>query len=120
MTKIFNTIIVMIMIALVATFIISAISLQDKTDKILSTYSARREELAGRQQQIQDMISSLNSTLQSEIEKQQAIATQLDIKINETASAPKPGINQNTTVSTPVPPAPVPPKPKPIVITRAS
>jgi hypothetical protein len=123
MAKILNTIIVMIMIALIATFIVSALSLQSKTDKILSTYSARREELAARQQQIQDMIVSLNSTLQAEMTNQQAIASDLGIKINSTISAPQPSqpvVNTNPVVSNPPPQPPVVTQPTPRIITRAS
>jgi hypothetical protein len=130
MTKIVNTIIGIILIALIATFIVSAVSLQGKTDTILSAYAARREELAGQQQRIQDMIAALNSTLQSEITRQQAVAAQLGIQTNNTASSPQPPISQPTpTVVTPTPttPAPqVPAAPAPVVyqpsprVTRAS
>jgi len=132
MTKIFNAIIVVLMIALIATFIVSAVSLQSKTDKILSTYAARREELSTRQQQIQDMIVSLNSTLQTEVIKQQVIATQLGIKVNNTAITPSansvltppPAVVSQPTpiVSTPVPQPVVTPPPvtMPTRRTRAS
>jgi hypothetical protein len=116
MTKIFNAIIVVIMIALIATFIVSAMAMQTKTNNILTAYSARREELAGRQQQIQDMIVSLNSTLQSEIANQRVLANELGVKINETVSAPKPVVNTTTTTTKPVViPSPVVSTPKPRV-----
>ena len=131
MTKTFNIIITVVMIILVAAFIVSAISLQSKTDQILSTYSARREELAAKQLQIQDMIVALNSTLQSEIGKQNVIATRLGTKVNTTVSTPQPVINQPTpppvvtnpapqpVVTQPTPPPPVVYQPPPRV-TRAS
>jgi hypothetical protein len=120
MTKTINTLIIIAMIALVATFIISAISLQSKTDKVLTSYSARREELAARQQQIQDMIVTLNSTLQSEIERQQNISAQLGIQFNDTISAPKIVANKTSpSISTPTIPTPPVVVKKPVV-TRAS
>jgi len=121
MTKIFNAIIVVLMIALIAVFIVSAVSLQSNTDKILTSYSVKREELATKQQQLQDMIVSLNSTLQSEVEKQQVIAAQLGLQLNSTVSAPTPIVT--TTPAPVVTPAPIiaPPQPVPTPrITRAS
>jgi len=123
MAKLINTIIVAVMILLIATFVISALSLQSKTDKVLTTYSARREELATKQQQIQDMIVSLNSTLQSQMEAQQVIATQLGVKLNTTIPAPV--VQPSQPVSTPAPvvstPPPQPvPTPQPMRRTSAS
>jgi uncharacterized protein YxeA len=119
MTKILNTIIIIVMIALIATFVVTAISLQNKTNQVLTQYSARREELATRQQQIQDMIVSLNSTLQAETIKQQEIAAQLGVQINTTAITPLVTVPTTPVASTPTPQAPVIPQPRPRV-TRAS
>jgi len=120
MTKILNIIIVVLMIALIATFIVSAVSMQGKTDKIAAAYALKREELLTRQQQIQDMIASLNSTLQSEIGRQQAVAAQLGTQTNSTMSAPTPIITPAPAVPTP-PPAPVVVQPAPMPrVTRAS
>ena len=102
MTKILNAIIITVMIALIAVFIVSAISLQSKTDKVLTQYSAKREELAAKQQQIQDLIVSLNSTLSAEAVKQQQIATQLGITINTTTIAPLTTISTTPAASNPV------------------
>jgi hypothetical protein len=107
------------MIILIATFVVSALSLQNKTDKILSTYAVRREELAARQLQIQDMIISLNSTLQAEMMQQQAIATELGIKINNTITTPA-NTPATPIASTPTPSPIVVPQPVRRVITRAS
>jgi uncharacterized protein YxeA len=130
MTKILNAIIVVIMIALVATFIISAMSLQSRTDSILSTYSARREELAARQQQIQDMILSLNSTVQQEMGKQQALTNQITTLGNQinssiVAAASAPIVTPTApTAPTPAFKATTSPtvisRPAPRVVTRAS
>ena len=124
MAKLINTIIVAVMILLIATFVVSALSLQSKTDKVLTAYSARSEELATKQQQIQDMIISLNSTLQSQMEAQQVIATQLGVKLNTTVPAPVVQPSQPVSTPTPVvstpPPQPVP-TPQPMRrVTRAS
>jgi len=123
MAKLINTIIVAVMILLIATFVVSALSLQSKTDKVLTAYSARSEELATKQQQIQDMIVSLNSTLQSQMEAQQVIATQLGVKLNTTIPAPV--VQPSQPVSTPAPvvstPPPQPvPTPQPMRRTSAS
>jgi len=136
MTKILNAIIVVIMIALIATFIVSALSLQSQTDQVLSTYSARREELAARQQQIQDMIVSLNSTFQSAVSQQQALSTEIQkmgVQVNTTLITPSMNVPsapvavaQQPAVSTPVvqtPAAPIvasPTPPRSRVVTRAS
>ena len=121
MAKIFQTIIVVLLIALVATFIVSAVSLQSKTDKILTTYAARREELAARQLQIQDMIVALNSTMQTEAVNQQALATELGVKINNTVVAPPVVVPTTPVVSTPVQQTPPPVVTQPIRrVTRAS
>jgi len=91
MAKVLNAIIVVVMIALIATFIVSALSLQNKTDQILSTYSAKRDDLAARQQQIQDMIVSLNSTFQAAVSQQQSLSTEIQNM----------GVQVNTTLITP-------------------
>ena len=109
MTKTTNIIIVALIIALITTFIVSAVAMQSKTDKTLSTYTARREELSAQQQQIQSMIISLNSTLQSEVEKQKIVSDKLGVKSNYTAAAPvitepTPAVVQPTpVVTTPTP-----------------
>jgi len=127
MTKILNTIIVVIMIALIATFVVSALSLQNKSNNILTTYAARREELAAKQQQIQDMIVSLNSTFQAAVSQQQALSSEiqtLGAPINTSLITPSmnvpavpqvPSIQQSTpAVMTPVAQAP----PAPVVVTQ--
>jgi len=132
MSKILNGIIVVVMIALIATFVVSAVSIQSQTTNILSTYAARREELATRQQQIQDMILTLNATLQNEMINQQAIATELGIQVNNTnitppvnsVTAPPVIVPTTPVVSTPVQQPVVTPTPvsQPVVVrrTRAS
>ncbi|MGV8086945.1 MAG: hypothetical protein ACP5N1_04910 [Candidatus Woesearchaeota archaeon] len=119
MTKVLNAILVILMIAVIATFVVTAISLQNKTEKVLSEYSIRREELAGKQQQIQDLVMTLNSTIQTESEKQQVLSEQIAVTLkNINATLPnKTAIvtNQATTIA--------PPAPKPIkrvVVSSAS
>ena len=123
MTKILNVAIVLVMIAVVVTFVVSAISLQNKTDKILSQYSVRREELAGRQQQIQNLIITLNATVQSESENQKILAEQLGIALKD-INATLPNVTTvtnktNTTINIVSTPTPVVPKP-PRIVTRGS
>jgi uncharacterized protein YxeA len=120
MTKILNAIIIVVMIALIATFIISAVALQNKTDKVISTYSARREELASRQQQIQDMIISLNSTLQSEVGRQQNISAQLGIKFDNVKATPPASVPVTPAVTQAPTPQVVVPTPVKRVVTKAS
>jgi hypothetical protein len=121
MTKTLNIILVLAITVLITSFVVMAVSLQKKADLVLSQYSIRREELATKQQQIQDIVLTLNSTLQMELENQRTIAEQIDTtlkninatainKTNITASAPT---KANTTV--------ISVTPKPVrVITRAS
>jgi len=124
MAKVLNAIIVVVMIVLISTFIVSALSLQNKTDQILSTYSAKRDDLAARQQQIQDMIVSLNSTFQAAVSQQQSLSTEIQnmgVQVNTTLITPSmnvpiaptaPVVNSQPSapvVSTPVAQAPAAP-----------
>jgi len=127
MTKALNIIIVLAMIALITTFVVSAISLQTKTDNILLQYSVKREELATKQQQIQDIIATLNSTIQTESNNQKIMAQKLNVTLQNTTVALPTTVDNTvtktttTTVTTPNPaPAPVISTPRIRRVTSAS
>jgi hypothetical protein len=110
--------IVMIASVIVISVILIAMAIyqNEKTKEASATYSARKEELMTRQQQLSFMIEQLNSTLQADLNRQETLAAQLSNLTNEKITL------QQAKIITPAP-APVPapaPKPTPIRVTRAS
>lgn len=128
MSKVLNIILVALMVVLVATFLVFAISLQTKTDKVLSQYAIKREELAGRQQQIQDLVATLNSTIQTEVQNQKVIADALNVTLKTTNVTPPKNVTTTSTATTSAATTPKTttvqsqpaPAPAPVRVTRAS
>jgi predicted PurR-regulated permease PerM len=105
---------VKILIVLVSIFVIISLlglsfQIKNKTDNLITSYNARKEDLQLKQTSLESAILTLNNTLQEEKLMQQNLANELALLKNQT-----PSTNPPTT-----PPAPKP-TPSPPPVTRAS
>jgi uncharacterized coiled-coil protein SlyX len=101
-----------ILIVLVSVFVIISLlglsfHINKKADNLASSYTARKEDLQVQQAKLENVIATLNNTLNQEKLTEQNLSNQLSTMKNQTLANP------------PTTPAPKP-KPTPTPVTRAS
>ena len=115
MIKISKTFMIIAAIMLIALFLVSRIAIQNdlnEKDDFLKDYTARKEDLQLTNSNLQAIINDLNKTLQSEINNQNELISQL-----EDLSDSQVTVNSDGSISAPAAPS-TPTSPTPV--TRAS